>query len=125
MLSLGGGGGGGGRRGREPVLDSCNLENDLSIYLVSSSHQVWLGNAVCFHHEAHWRTWEQSSAPASSAARAANNLQALEIWIKKNIPEVSSDLQAVPVRGHMVVGMHVLPVNVFLKTLLNNSYSHH
>lgn len=79
MLSLGGrgGGGGGGRRGREPVLDSCNLENHLSIYLVSSSHQVWLGNAVSFHHEAHWGTWEQSSAPASSAARAANNLQAL------------------------------------------------
>lgn len=48
-----------------------------------------------------------------------------EIWIKKNIPEVPSDLQAVPVRGHMVDGVHVLPVNVFLKTLLNNSYSHH
>lgn len=65
------------KKGREPVLESCNLENELSIYLVSSTHQVWVGNAACFHHEAHRGTWEQSTAPASSAVRAANELQAL------------------------------------------------
>lgn len=39
-------------KSRGPVLDSCNLENDLNMYLVFT-HQVWLGNAACFHHEAH------------------------------------------------------------------------
>lgn len=42
-----------------------------------------------------------------------------------NKPDVPSDLQAVPMSVNMADGVHVLPVNVFFKTLLNNSYSHH
>lgn len=105
------------------MLDSGNLENDLSLCLVSSKQQVWLGSAACFPQETHQRTWGQSLTLASSAARAAHKLQTLWDTDQKNKRDVPSALQAAPERVHMVDGMHVLPVNVFFKTSLNNSYS--
>lgn len=59
------------------MLDSGNLENDLSLCLVSNTQQVWLGSAACFPQETHRRTWGQSLTLASSAAQAAHKLQAL------------------------------------------------